>query len=238
MSVGGPMSTGSAPIITSSGASEPTTRECATSPTMPTFNPSSEPKRSRMVKASSRAWVGCSCLPSPPLTTQARTWRSMTRGAPSWQLRTTTRSASIASSVAAVSASDSPFFVDELDAEKLMASADRRFAAISKLVRVRVDGSRKRLTMVRPRKVGSFFISRSFTSLNERAQSRTSTISVGVRSSMSMRLLCVPSMGYSPPIALVKAASSALALGTRAAPTRPAPSASKISTLVRPSSGS
>ena len=54
----------------------------------------------------------------------------------------------------------------ELDeAEKLMTSADMRLPAISKLVRVRVDGSRKRLMTVRPRSVGSFLMVRSLTSL-------------------------------------------------------------------------
>ena len=97
-----------------------------------------------------------------------------------------TRSHAIAESVSAVSASDSPFTVAEVDAEKLMPSAERRFAAISKLVRVRVLGSRNRLTMVRPRSVGSFLMRRWLTSLNESAVSRISVMSSAVRSWMSM----------------------------------------------------
>ena len=45
-------------------------------------------------------------------------------------------------------------------AEKLMTSADSRLAASSKLMRVRVESSKKRLTTVRPRSVGSFLTSR------------------------------------------------------------------------------
>ncbi len=50
-----------------------------------------------------------------------------------------TRSHAIAESVSAVSTSDSPFTVALVEAEKLMPSAERRLAASSKLVRVRVD---------------------------------------------------------------------------------------------------
>src|ERR1700723_3819541 len=37
------------------------------SPRIVTFRPAIFPFRSRIVKASSRAWVGCSCAPSPAL---------------------------------------------------------------------------------------------------------------------------------------------------------------------------
>ena len=47
----------------------------------------------------------------------------------------------------------------EVEAETLIASADKRFAAISKLVRVRVEASKKRLMTVLPRSVGTFLIS-------------------------------------------------------------------------------
>ena len=49
-------------------------------------------------------------------------------------------------------------------AEKLMTSADSRLAAASKEIRVRVESSKKRLTTVRPRRVGSFLIGRSASS--------------------------------------------------------------------------
>ena len=49
-----------------------------------------------------------------------------------------------------------------LDVETLTftASADKRLAAISKEVLVRVEGSKKRLITVRPRSAGTFLISR------------------------------------------------------------------------------
>ena len=46
---------------------ERATRLCAMSPMMATRRPSSVGRRSRMVRASSSAWVGCSCVPSPAL---------------------------------------------------------------------------------------------------------------------------------------------------------------------------
>ena len=54
-------------------------------------------------------------------------------------------------------------------AEKLMTSADNLFAAASKEMRVRVESSAKRLTIVLPRKVGSFFIGPSETRANSSA---------------------------------------------------------------------
>ena len=60
-----------------------------------------------------------------------------------------------------MSFSDSPLSTDEpLDLTD-MTSAESRLAASSKLDDVRVDDSKNRLTTVRPRRVGSFFISRS-----------------------------------------------------------------------------
>ena len=56
----------------------------------------------------------------------------------------------------AVSIRLSPLTRAELFDEKLSESADRRFSAISKLDRVRVDGSKNRLTTVLPRSVGTF----------------------------------------------------------------------------------
>jgi hypothetical protein len=69
--------------------------------------------------------------------------------------RTTTQSTPIASSVSAVSLNDSPLETDEPLAEKLMTSADSRLAAMSKLMRVRVESSRKRLHTTLPRSVGT-----------------------------------------------------------------------------------
>ena len=69
--------------------------------------------------------------------------------------------------MSAVSFSDSPFSTDEpLDLIESV-SADSRFAASSNDVEVRVDDSKKTLTTSRPRRVGSFLLSRSCESANE-----------------------------------------------------------------------
>ena len=69
-------------------------------------------------------------------------------GAPDAAWRITMASGRIAASVFSVSTSDSPF--DTLDACAVMetASAPSLFAAISKLVRVRVEASKNRLTII------------------------------------------------------------------------------------------
>ena len=79
----------------------------------------STPERSastcRMVKQSRRAWVGCSCQPSPALITRARSaHRATWRGAPDDGCRTTSASMPIASTVSTVSRSDSPFLTEEV----------------------------------------------------------------------------------------------------------------------------
>ena len=61
---------------------------------------------------------------------------------------------------------------EEPFAEKLITSADKRFAAASNEIRVRVESSKKRLTTVRPRNVGSFLIVESLTLDNSLAVSR------------------------------------------------------------------
>ncbi len=69
-----------------------------------------------------------------------------------------------------MSFSDSPLSTAEPAALIDIMSAESRFAASSKLDEVRVEDSKKRLTTVRPRSVGSFFTSRS----SERAKLRAS----------------------------------------------------------------
>jgi hypothetical protein len=49
------------------------------------------------------------------------------------------------------------FGVDEVEISKLITSADKRLAAISKVVRVRVEFSKKRLNTLLPRSSGNFF---------------------------------------------------------------------------------
>ena len=53
---------------------ERATRECRTSPQIATVRPSMRPLLRRMVSASSSAWVGCSCWPSPALITEQSTF--------------------------------------------------------------------------------------------------------------------------------------------------------------------
>ena len=62
-----------------------------------------------------------------------------------------------------VSSSDSPLEAEERAMSRLITSADKRLAAISKVVRVRVEFSKKRLNTLLPRKSGTFLTSRSLT---------------------------------------------------------------------------
>ncbi len=99
----------------------------------------------------------------------------------------TTASTPIASRVCAVSLRDSPLETLEPLAAKLITSAESRFSAASKEIRVRVESSKKRLQTVRPRSVGSFLIGRSATRAISSAVSRISTASSRVRSAAEMR---------------------------------------------------
>ncbi len=82
----------------------------------------------------------------------------------------------IASRLRAVSTSVSPFTTDEPAAAMFTVSAERRFSANSKETRVRVDASKKRLTMVLPRRTGTFLMRRSEISLKGSAVSRIARI--------------------------------------------------------------
>ncbi|CAJ4827131.1 Uncharacterised protein [Burkholderia pseudomallei] len=62
--------------------------------------------------------------------------------------------------------------VDDALMFRLITSADSRFAAISNVVRVRVEFSKNRLNTDLPRKSGTFFTSRSVTLTNCSAVSR------------------------------------------------------------------
>src|SRR5450631_659306 len=157
------------------------------SPRIVTFSPAIFPLCSRMVNASSSACVGCSCAPSPALMMPALTTRDRKCGAPLALCRMMMKSALSASRFFAVSFSVSPFLNDDASAEKFTMSAVNRCAASSKLMRVRVDGSMKRLTTVLPRNAGTFLIARSPTALNALVVSSTVTISSAVSDSMSSR---------------------------------------------------
>ncbi len=109
--------------------------------------------------------------------------------------RSTIMSAFNAWMFCAVSRSVSPFVVLEAAASKEMTSALRNFAAISKEMRVRVLGSRKRLTIVLPRRAGTFFTLRSSTRRNAPAVASTCSISERFRSSMVRRCLRVQGTG-------------------------------------------
>ena len=115
------------------------TRLCSRSPQIATTSPSSRPLRRRMVSASSSAWVGCSCVPSPGVDHGGR--RPSATAAPARRTapcRTTSRSQCIALRVEAVSSSVSPLFTLLVETDMLMTSAPRRLPASSKEVRVRV----------------------------------------------------------------------------------------------------
>src|SRR5450432_1372104 len=95
-------------------------------------------------------------------------------------------SAFIATRLSMVSSSVSPLLVDDTPTLRLMTSADSRLAAISKVVRVRVLFSKKRLNTVLPRSSGTFLTSRSAIDTNGTAVSRMrSMISAGIPSSVS-----------------------------------------------------
>src|SRR5664279_553977 len=87
--------------------------------------------------------------------------RASIAAAPPYAWRTTTASGDIASRLRPVSSSDSPFVVDDEFPEMLIASADKRFAAISNDVRVRVEFSNITIMIVRPRSDTSFLIGSS-----------------------------------------------------------------------------
>ena len=96
-------------------------------------------------------------------------------------------SGAIASMLLTVSSSVSPLTTLDVDTARLSVSALRRFSAISNDVRVRVLGSKKRLTMVRPRRAGTFLIARSPTSRIASAVSRMRVISSVERSLIPSR---------------------------------------------------
>jgi hypothetical protein len=123
------------------------------------------------------------------LTIEARQMRASWCGAPAEGWRMTIRSGAIASRLRAVSSRVSPLVTLEEDELMLMTSAERRLPAISKEVRVRVEGSKKRLITVRPRRAGTFLISRAEISLKVSAVSRKCVISSADSSRMPSKCL-------------------------------------------------
>src|SRR5438552_8000610 len=189
-SVGGPQTVTLAPIRVRRKTFDRATRECAMSPAMTTFSPSIRPNRSRIVKASRSACVGCSWAPSPALMTPASRCRARKCGTPAAECRTTIRSGDIAWRVRAVSSRDSPFSTDvPFPPLKLSESAESHFSAVSKEKRVRVEASKKRLTTMRPRSAGTFLIGRAAIDRMDSAVSRRRVISPTSRCSIPRRSL-------------------------------------------------
>ena len=83
----------------------------------------------------------------------------------------------MASMFLAVSARVSPFVVLLVEAEMLKVSALIRLAAISKDKRVRVLGSKNRVTTVLPRRTGTFLMDLAEISLNDSAVLRICSMS-------------------------------------------------------------
>src|SRR6478672_8423103 len=81
-------------------------------------------------------------------------------------------SACMAARLSMVSSSDSPLLALEAEMFRLITSADSRFDAISNVVRVRVEFSKKRLNTLLPRISGTFFTSRPLMPTKEEAVSR------------------------------------------------------------------
>ncbi len=158
--------------------SERATRLWRMSPTIATRFPLSEPSFCSTVNMSSSACVGCSCAPSPALTTIASVCSERNLGTPVPLCRTTTTSIFIDSMFLSVSSKVSPFWTLELELEKFTMSAESLFSASSKLVRVRVLFSKNRFTIVSPRRDGTFFTGRSRSSRNSTAVSRIARISL------------------------------------------------------------
>src|SRR5436190_14840903 len=96
----------------------------------------------------------------------------------------TMASGRMAASVLSVSTSDSPLETLDVDAVIETASAPSRFAAISKLVRVRVDASKNRLTTSRPRSISNFLKPGSSCGWKSRARSRMASMSLRLSDSM------------------------------------------------------
>src|SRR3954467_5368077 len=144
----------------------------------------------------------------------------MRNGAPAEAWRTTKISACMAERLATGSRSDSPLVCDETAMFRLMTSADRRLAAISKVVRVRVEGSKKRLNTLLPRSSGTFLTSRSVTPAKDSAVSRICVRISRGRPSMESRCCSSPlalSCGLRSTVGLERE-REALALALQAQP--------------------
>src|SRR6266404_1523627 len=163
------------------------TRLCWMSPTIVTFRLSILPFRSRIVSASSNPCEGCSCVPSPALITGISKWCATKSAAPEAEWRITRQSGFMAFSVCTVSSRDSPFFRIDASACKFIVSAPSRDAAVPKLMRVRVELSKKASATVLPRSAASFFSECFWISWNGLLWSRRKVSSSAVSGSSASR---------------------------------------------------
>ena len=136
------------------------------SPMIATFSPSSFPVFSCMEKASRRAWVGCSLIPSPAFTMAAGICCARKCGAPEALCLITTMSTFMLRMLLTVSSKVSPFEAEDVLAAKFNTSALNLRSASSKENRVRVEFSKKRFTIVISLSDGTFFTGLCNTSLN------------------------------------------------------------------------
>ena len=166
--------TSETPRVFSASIWERATRECRMSPMIATFRGVKSPLCCRIVNMSSMACVGCACCPSPALMmlTPGLACRAKKCAAPLSACLMTNMSTCIASRFLSVSSSDSPLAVADVLILRFRTSADRRFAASSKVVRVRVLFSKKRFATALPRRAGTFLTDRSLMLRNDSAVSR------------------------------------------------------------------
>ena len=134
-----------APIACSKRIFDRATREWIMSPHIAMRRPSSLPFARRIVRASNRACVGCSCDPSPALRTAQETFCDSRFTAPEDPCRTTSKSGFMAFSVTAVSTSVSPLLIEEAERFIFMTSAPSRLPASSNELWVRVELSKNKL---------------------------------------------------------------------------------------------
>ncbi len=124
--------------------------------------------------------MGCSCAPSPALTTDAlpasANHLATCAGTPAQAWRTTKQSAPMASIVSTVSRRDSPLLRELDEPVKVITSAESRLAAVSKDSRVRVESSKNVDTTVLPRNAGTLGMDRWPTSTKVSASRMTSSM--------------------------------------------------------------
>ena len=163
--------TSGVPSVVRPWISERATRECRTSPTIATVSlrqvaacnggSCTEVEQAlRRVRMTAVAGVDRRGRASRPVAVEMRRDEMRRAGTARGGRRTCRRSSP--PGCRRCRAASRPLLVDDTPMLRLITSADRRFAAISKVVRVRVEFSKNRLnTELCPRSNGTFFTSRS-----------------------------------------------------------------------------